>query len=198
MFCMLVSFNPLLTDQGGDLHKNCIFPPAFVWNPMLTLSNCVSQHRSIHTFDLHLKKCEQATYLGVRVKPLQFIWMSMGSNSKICDSVKILRVKIAFDTNWILKFHKDSTHWFQSKLPWLEIFSLPGAFGGLLCSTNLPGAVSLNQKYCTGTLGRHGSTTSGPELGGNWRIRSPRCGSSYSLVMNRCSKNDTFRFYMCF
>ena len=88
--------------------KTCIFSPAFVWSPMLTLSNCVSQHRSIHTSDLHLKKCEQATYLGARVKSLRFVWMRMGSNSKTCDSVKILRVKIAVDTIWIsnfIKFH---------------------------------------------------------------------------------------------
>ena len=147
---------------------------------MLTLSNCVSQHRSIHTFDLRLQKCEQATYLGVRVKSLRFVWMRMGSNSKTCDSVKILRVKIAVDTIWILKFHKipltDSN---PSCHDW-KFSPLPGAFGGLLCSTNLPGAVSLNQRYSTGTLGRHGSTTSGPELGGNWRISSPRCGNSYS------------------
>ena len=62
---------------------------AFVWSPMLTLSNCVNQHRPIHTFDLHLKKCEQATCLGVSAKPLRFIWMRMGSNSKTCESINI-------------------------------------------------------------------------------------------------------------
>lgn len=161
---------------------------------MLTLSNCVSQHRSIHTFDLRLQKCEQATYLGVRVKSLRFVWMRMGSNSKTCDSVKILRVKIAVDTIWILKFHKipltdsnPSCHdWkFSPFLAHLVVYYVPP-----ICqaqsrwTSDIPQALSGDME--APLLGLSLVETGGSAVQGVETL----------IVMNRCGQNNTFRFYM--